>query len=58
MLPQMERTHFRVETGSGELAGWLSGDGPRVLAIHGGPGLSYDYLDDTVAALAKPRRLT
>lgn len=57
MLPQMERTHFRVETGSGELAGWLSGDGPRVLAIHGGPGLSYDYLDDTVAALAERYRV-
>ncbi len=26
--------------------------GPRVLAIHGGPGLNFDYLDDAVAELA------
>lgn len=48
----MERTTFKVDTGSGELSGWTSGEGPRVLAIHGGPGISYDYLDDAVAELA------
>jgi pimeloyl-ACP methyl ester carboxylesterase len=41
-----------VTTGTGELSGWLSGEGPRVLAIHGGPGMSCDYLDDAVAELA------
>lgn len=53
----MERTDFGVETGSGELSGWLSGDGPNVVAIHGGPGLSYDYLDDTVVELANRYRV-
>lgn len=48
----MERTPFAVATGSGELSGWVSGAGPRVLAIHGGPGMSFEYLDDAVAELA------
>src|SRR6185436_16772649 len=48
----MERTAFTVATPSGELSGWVTGEGPRVLAIHGGPGMSYDYLDDAVAELA------
>jgi pimeloyl-ACP methyl ester carboxylesterase len=47
----MERTTFTVDTGSGELSGWTAGEGPRVLAIHGGPGMGYDYLDDAVAEL-------
>jgi pimeloyl-ACP methyl ester carboxylesterase len=48
----MERQPFTVDTGSGELSGWVSGEGPRVLAIHGGPGMNYDYLDDAVVELA------
>ena len=48
----MERTPFSVATASGELAGWVTGEGPRVLAIHGGPGMNYDYLDDAVVELA------
>ena len=48
----MERASFVVQAGSGELSGWVTGDGPRVLAIHGGPGINFDYLDDAVAKLA------
>jgi pimeloyl-ACP methyl ester carboxylesterase len=48
----MERTPFTVETASGPLSGWILGEGPPVLAIHGGPGMSYNYLDDAVAELA------
>ena len=29
----------------GELVGWVTGNGPPVLLLHGGPGLSYGYLD-------------
>ena len=29
----------------GELGGWVAGAGPRVLLLHGGPGLSFEYLD-------------
>lgn len=47
----MERTPFTVPTKSGELSGWVTGEGPRVLAVHGGPGMTYDYLDDAVAEL-------
>lgn len=48
----MERTPFTIATRGGELSGWLSGAGPRVLAIHGGPGMSFGYLDDAVMELA------
>jgi pimeloyl-ACP methyl ester carboxylesterase len=48
----MERSPFSIDTGSGELGGWVAGKGPRVLAIHGGPGMGYDYLDTAVMELA------
>jgi pimeloyl-ACP methyl ester carboxylesterase len=48
----MERIPFTVATQSGELSGWVAGVGPHVLAIHGGPGMNYDYLDDAVLELA------
>jgi pimeloyl-ACP methyl ester carboxylesterase len=48
----MQRMDFTVTTESGELRGWLAGQGPHVLAVHGGPGMSYDYLDDAVRELA------
>jgi len=53
----MERTPFTVDTESGDLSGWITGEGPRVLAIHGGPGMNYDYLDDAVAELAAHYRV-
>jgi pimeloyl-ACP methyl ester carboxylesterase len=48
----MDRTPFTARTTGGELSGWVAGAGPHVLAIHGGPGLSFTYLDDAVEALA------
>lgn len=53
----MERTPFTAPTPSGELVGWVAGTGPRVLAVHGGPGMNYDYLDDAVAELAARYRV-
>jgi len=53
----MERSPFRVPTASGDLVGWVTGAGPRVLAIHGGPGMSYGYLDDAVLELAARYRV-
>jgi pimeloyl-ACP methyl ester carboxylesterase len=53
----MDRTPFTVATESGELSGWMTGDGPPVLAIHGGPGMNYDYLDDAVMELAAGYRV-
>jgi pimeloyl-ACP methyl ester carboxylesterase len=34
-----------VEVTGGRLGGWIAGDGAPVLLLHGGPGLSYEYLD-------------
>ncbi|WP_404390382.1 alpha/beta fold hydrolase [Humibacillus xanthopallidus] len=48
----MDRTPFAAGTSCGELSGWVTGSGPRVLAIHGGPGMGFTYLDDAVEELA------
>jgi pimeloyl-ACP methyl ester carboxylesterase len=39
---------------SGEvlLRGWVQGDGTPLLLLHGGPGLSYDYLDGVAEELS------
>jgi proline iminopeptidase len=41
----MSRRQVRAGVDGGDLVGWVHGSGPRVLLLHGGPGLSYDYLD-------------
>ncbi len=42
----MERSSFAAKVGEGSLYGWVTeNDGPRVLLIHGGPGMSFKYLD-------------
>lgn len=40
-----EREAFTVEATGGTLGGWVAGDGTPVLLLHGGPGLSYEYLE-------------
>lgn len=56
MIPPAEAALQRREvvatTTAGELRGWVIGSGEPVLVLHGGPGLSYGYLDDLVAELA------
>jgi pimeloyl-ACP methyl ester carboxylesterase len=42
----MRGAELRVKVSGGELGGWVTGDGPPVLLIHGGPGLSYEVMDD------------
>jgi pimeloyl-ACP methyl ester carboxylesterase len=39
------RVAFEAGVTGGALAGWVQGDGPEVLLLHGGPGLSFEYLD-------------
>jgi pimeloyl-ACP methyl ester carboxylesterase len=41
----MTRREVRAPVDGGELVGWVTGAGSRVLLLHGGPGLSFDYLD-------------
>jgi pimeloyl-ACP methyl ester carboxylesterase len=53
----MERTPFTAITESGEIAGWVAGQGPPVLALHGGPGLNFDYLDRVVEEVSARHRV-
>lgn len=47
----MNRREIDVPGDGVRLAGWVHGDGVRVLLLHGGPGLSFDYLDGLAAEL-------
>jgi pimeloyl-ACP methyl ester carboxylesterase len=42
---EVEKKSFSVPVPGGALGGWLTGTGPGVLLLHGGPGLSNEYLD-------------
>ncbi len=46
-----------VPVPGGALGGWVVGDGPPVLLLHGGPGLSYEYLDGLAAELGPDYRV-
>jgi pimeloyl-ACP methyl ester carboxylesterase len=37
---------FTVGVAGGSLGGWVEGEGVPVLLLHGGPGLSFEYLDE------------
>lgn len=41
----MSRQPIKADVPDGELVGWLQGVGPQVLVLHGGPGLSFGYVD-------------
>lgn len=47
----MARRELRAPVKGGELIGWVDGDGPPVLLLHGGPGLSFEYLDGLAAEI-------
>lgn len=45
-MASVERSPFAAAVPGGSLCGWVSGTGDRrVLLLHGGPGVSFDYLD-------------
>lgn len=45
------RQALEADVPGGRLVGWLDGEGPRVLLLHGGPGLSADYLEGLIPEL-------
>lgn len=49
----MDRSSFEAPAPGGALAGWSAGHGEPLLVLHGGPGLSFSYLDDVAAELAE-----
>lgn len=49
----MTRTPFTAPTDLGDLGGYVTGSGPRVLVLHGGPGLDYASVDGAVDELAQ-----
>jgi pimeloyl-ACP methyl ester carboxylesterase len=51
------REVFNVPVAGGALGGWAMGAGPPVLLLHGGPGLSYEYLDGLAAELGPDYRV-
>ena len=48
-----DREPFTASVAGGELGGWVSGKGTPVLLLHGGPGLSFEYLDELAAELGE-----
>jgi pimeloyl-ACP methyl ester carboxylesterase len=40
-----------AEFSAGAVAGWVTGEGPPLLLLHGGPGLSYEYLHSLTGEL-------
>ena len=51
------REVFTFEGVNGALAGWCAGAGPPVMLLHGGPGLSFSYVDELAAELASEFRV-
>jgi pimeloyl-ACP methyl ester carboxylesterase len=51
------REAFTADSANGELRGWSMGQGPPVLLLHGGPGMSFGYVDELGAELASDFRV-
>jgi pimeloyl-ACP methyl ester carboxylesterase len=45
------RATFTAPVPGGVLGGWRRGTGPRVLLLHGGPGLDFGYMDELAEEL-------
>jgi len=48
---------FTIAVAGGSIGGWLEGAGPAVLLLHGGPGMSFEYLDSLGEELAPEFRV-
>jgi pimeloyl-ACP methyl ester carboxylesterase len=47
----MRGESFSVPVEGGQVSGWIDGHGTPTLLLHGGPGLSYDYVDQLAAEI-------
>jgi pimeloyl-ACP methyl ester carboxylesterase len=47
----MSRRDFEAPVRNGVLRGWVDGDGPPVVLLHGGPGMSFTYVEGIAAEL-------
>ena len=52
-IPPVVWTEFTTRDDGPLIAGLRAGGGPRVLLLHGGPGLGFDYLNDLADELAE-----
>jgi pimeloyl-ACP methyl ester carboxylesterase len=50
-VARVKRSSFQAAVVGGELNGWVAGAGQRVLLLHGGPGISFEYLDGLAAEI-------
>ena len=48
---------FTAAVDGGQVSGWVAGNGVPVLMLHGGPGMSYDYLEDLADELGPGYRI-
>ena len=51
-LPDLDWTAFTTDDGGPLIGGRRAGSGPRVLLLHGGPGMGFDYLRGLADELA------
>jgi pimeloyl-ACP methyl ester carboxylesterase len=56
-MTDLDKTDLTAPTPTGDLVGWVAGEGTPVLLLHGGPGLGYAYLDDLAAELVDGYRV-
>lgn len=50
----VERSACTATAEVGRFGGWVVGDGPPVLLLHGRPRLGYDYMEPLIAEFAPP----
>ena len=53
----MSRSEFEAPVRNGVLRGWVDGNGPPIVLLHGGPGMSFTYLDAIAEELVDSYRV-
>ena len=50
-------SHEKFTTADGAISGWVTGEGTPIVLLHGGPGLSFEYLEGLVDELGEGARI-